>query len=71
MESGFVRNDPKNFASQIYSSVKNSLNISPDVAVEEEDDIEEVETESSAKEAEEQGSFNADEASEEYVKDEL
>ncbi|CAA0841165.1 Endoplasmin homolog [Striga hermonthica] len=47
MESGFVLSDPKDFASRIYSSVKNSLNISPDASVEEEDDVEEVEAEPS------------------------
>ncbi|KAI3464821.1 hypothetical protein Pfo_021484 [Paulownia fortunei] len=69
MESGFVLNDPKDFASRIYSSVKNSLNISPDVTVEEEYDVEEVETEPSAKETE--SSSKTDEAPEEDVKDEL
>ncbi|CAK9148295.1 unnamed protein product [Ilex paraguariensis] len=52
MESGFMLPDPKDFASRIYSSVKTSLSISPEAAVEEEDDTEEVETESSTKEAE-------------------
>ncbi|CAK9155452.1 unnamed protein product [Ilex paraguariensis] len=52
MESGFMLPDPKDFASRIYSSVKTSLSISPDAAVEEEDDAEEIETESSTKEAE-------------------
>lgn len=51
MESGFTLSDPKDFASRIYSSVKSSLNISPDAAVEEEDDAEEVETETDSKEA--------------------
>lgn len=41
MESGFMLNDPKDFASSIYSSVKASLNISPDAVVEEEEDAEE------------------------------
>ncbi|GAA0156362.1 Hsp90 family chaperone [Lithospermum erythrorhizon] len=44
MESGFILNDPKDFASRIYNSVKSSLNINADAAVEEEDDVEEVET---------------------------
>ncbi|CAI9753382.1 unnamed protein product [Fraxinus pennsylvanica] len=52
MESGFILNDPKDFASRIYSSVKSSLNISPDASVEEEDDVEEVEMDSSTNEAE-------------------
>ncbi|GAB4852545.1 Heat shock protein 90 [Ancistrocladus abbreviatus] len=51
MESGFMLDDPKDFASRIYSSVKTSLNIGPDATVEEEEDAEEVETETDAKEA--------------------
>ncbi|KAM3341646.1 endoplasmin [Capsicum galapagoense] len=63
MESGFELSDPKNFASQIYSSVKSSLNISPDATVdEEEDEAEEPEAETKAEES-------ASEDSE--VKDEL
>ncbi|KAK4768568.1 hypothetical protein SAY87_003709 [Trapa incisa] len=51
MESGFLLNDPKDFASRIYDSVKTSLNISPDATVEEEDLEEaEVETETETKE---------------------
>ncbi|GMI91335.1 SHEPHERD, HEAT SHOCK PROTEIN 90.7, HEAT SHOCK PROTEIN 90-7 [Hibiscus trionum] len=45
MESGFNLADPKDFASRIYSSVRSSLEISPDATVEEEDDVEETETE--------------------------
>lgn len=48
MESGFMLQDPKDFASRIYSSVKSSLNISPDANVEEEDDVEETETKETA-----------------------
>ncbi|XP_061363696.1 endoplasmin homolog [Gastrolobium bilobum] len=48
-ESGFLLNDPKDFASRIYESVKSSLDISPEATVEEEDDIE-VEAETDAKE---------------------
>jgi heat shock protein beta len=51
MESGFILNDPKDFASRIYSSVKSSLSISPDAIIEEEDDVEEVEVEAETKEA--------------------
>ncbi|OIS98787.1 PREDICTED: endoplasmin homolog [Nicotiana attenuata] len=51
LESGFLLNDPKDFASRIYSSVKSSLNVSPDAAVEEEEDIEEPEAETDDKEA--------------------
>uniref|UniRef100_A0A5B7AYB7 Endoplasmin homolog n=1 Tax=Davidia involucrata TaxID=16924 RepID=A0A5B7AYB7_DAVIN len=51
MESGFMLSDPKDFASRIYNSVKTSLDISHDVAVDEEDDTEEVEAESETKEA--------------------
>ncbi|XP_047980205.1 endoplasmin homolog isoform X1 [Salvia hispanica] len=72
MESGFVLNEPKDFASRIYSSVKNSLNISPDAAVEEEDDVEETETETetSSKETESSPKIE-EEAVDEDVKDEL
>ncbi|KAE9617250.1 hypothetical protein Lal_00034824 [Lupinus albus] len=49
-ESGFLLDDPKDFASRVYDSVKSSLDISPDAAVEEEDDTQEVEAESDAKE---------------------
>ncbi|KAE8656450.1 Endoplasmin-like protein [Hibiscus syriacus] len=45
MESGFNLADPKDFASRIYSSVRSSLDISPDATVLEEDDVEEIETE--------------------------
>ncbi|KAF7817654.1 endoplasmin-like protein [Senna tora] len=50
LESGFLLNDPKDFASRIYDSVKSSLDISPDATVEEEDETEEVESGSDAKE---------------------
>ncbi|KAL0438406.1 UNVERIFIED_CONTAM: Endoplasmin [Sesamum latifolium] len=69
MESGFLLNDPKEFASRIYSSVKSSLNISPDAAVEEEDDVEEAETEPSTKET--ASSSQSEEAHDEDLKDEL
>ncbi|KAL5986029.1 heat shock protein 90 [Asimina triloba] len=75
MESGFVLNDPKDFASSIYGSVKASLNISPDVAVEEEDDADD-EPETDAKEEAPKGSEadaaikdDVEEAS--FAKDEL
>lgn len=67
MESGFNLNDPKDFASHIYSSVKSSLNISPDATVEEDDDVEENEGESDTKEA--AATPKAEEADD--VKDEL
>ncbi|KAI5655965.1 hypothetical protein M9H77_24758 [Catharanthus roseus] len=51
MESGFILNDPKEFASSIYDSVKSSLKISPDATVEEEDDTEEAEAESGTTES--------------------
>lgn len=65
MESGFVLNDPKDFAEKIYSSVKASLDISSDAAVEEEDDTEETEVE----EKESAASDNK-EADEESIKQE-
>ncbi|KAL1309298.1 hypothetical protein HN51_052000 [Arachis hypogaea] len=61
-ESGFLLNDPKDFASRIYDSVKSSLDISPEATVEEEEEAEEVEAESEAKDG---ASADAD------VKDEL
>ncbi|GFZ10440.1 chaperone protein htpG family protein [Actinidia rufa] len=76
MESGFMLSDPKDFASRIYESVKTSLSISPDAAVEEEDDVEEAESEAKETESEtkEAASSKAD-ADEDYetsdVKDEL
>ncbi|KAI9200228.1 hypothetical protein LWI28_004547 [Acer negundo] len=50
MESGFIHSDPKDFASRIYSTVKTSLNISPDAAVEEEE-VEEPEVEAESEPA--------------------
>ncbi|KNA11816.1 hypothetical protein SOVF_131150 [Spinacia oleracea] len=44
-ESGFVLDDPKDFATRVYDSVKSSLSINPDAAVEEEDEAEEPEIE--------------------------
>ncbi|KAI9113279.1 hypothetical protein K1719_015804 [Acacia pycnantha] len=49
-ESGFLLDDPKDFASRVYGSIKSSLNISPEAGVEEEDDAEEVEADSEVKE---------------------
>ncbi|KAL0366023.1 UNVERIFIED_CONTAM: Endoplasmin [Sesamum radiatum] len=69
LESGFILNDPKDFASRIYSSVKNSLRISPDATVEEEDDVEEAEAKSNTKET--GSSSNSEEAPKDDVKDEL
>ncbi|KAJ7523255.1 hypothetical protein O6H91_18G043600 [Diphasiastrum complanatum] len=44
LESGFTIDDSKEFASRVYSVIKSNLNISPDAAVEEEDDDVEEET---------------------------
>uniref|UniRef100_A0A0D6QZH7 Endoplasmin homolog n=1 Tax=Araucaria cunninghamii TaxID=56994 RepID=A0A0D6QZH7_ARACU len=41
VESGFTLNDPKEFAANIYTAIKTTLNVSPDATVEEEDDTEE------------------------------
>ncbi|MCO5580169.1 hypothetical protein L7F22_034036 [Adiantum nelumboides] len=43
IESGFFLEDPKEFASRVYSVMKTTLNVSPDAVVEEEDELEEVE----------------------------
>uniref|UniRef100_A0A2P2LPM4 Endoplasmin homolog n=2 Tax=Rhizophora mucronata TaxID=61149 RepID=A0A2P2LPM4_RHIMU len=77
MESGFMLNDPKDFASRIYSSVKSALNISPDVAVEEEDDAEEAETETETRKSadvqkgEDEAAKEDEETEPSAVKDEL
>lgn len=41
LESGFILEDPKDFATRLYSVIKANLNVSPDAAVEEEDVVEE------------------------------
>ncbi|XXG40321.1 hypothetical protein AAC387_Pa01g1067 [Persea americana] len=69
MESGFMLNDPKDFASGIYDTVKASLKISPDAVVEDEDDVEEdAEVDSKGDAA---GDIKEDIVSESDVKDEL
>jgi heat shock protein beta len=67
MESGFNLPDPKDFASSIYRSVQKSLDLSPDAAVEEEEEVEEpeVEEKEATKAAEEEPEY------EQYDKDEL
>ncbi|XP_027368247.1 endoplasmin homolog isoform X3 [Abrus precatorius] len=70
-ESGFLLNDPKDFASRIYDSVKSSLDISPEATVEEEDETE-VEAESDAKEDASTSTPEDDAANDDTdVKDEL
>ncbi|KAJ0678085.1 putative Heat shock protein Hsp90 family [Helianthus annuus] len=64
MESGFMLPDPKDFASRIYESVKTSLSISWDAAVDEDDEVKETPEEA---EVEKQ----TEEESHEDVKDEL
>ncbi|KAK7382945.1 hypothetical protein VNO78_28609 [Psophocarpus tetragonolobus] len=66
-ESGFLLDDPKDFTSRIYDSVKSSLDISPEATVEEEDDTEETDVK------EEDASTSKPEADEvnDDVKDEL
>ncbi|KAJ0492875.1 putative Heat shock protein Hsp90 family [Helianthus annuus] len=64
MESGFLLPDPKDFASRIYESVKTSLSISRDAAVDEDDEVKETPEEA---EVEKQ----TEEESHEDVKDEL
>ncbi|CAL9127867.1 unnamed protein product [Musa acuminata var. zebrina] len=67
MESGFILNDPKDFASSIYKSVQKSLDISPDATVEEEEEVEEAEVE----EKESTAKAEPEDADESFVKDEL
>ncbi|TKY57623.1 Endoplasmin-like protein [Spatholobus suberectus] len=70
-ESGFLLDDPKDFTSRIYDSVKSSLDINPDATVEEEDDTE-VEAESDAKEDASTSTPEADAVNDDAdVKDEL
>ncbi|KAJ9675016.1 hypothetical protein PVL29_024114 [Vitis rotundifolia] len=72
MESGFLLSEPKHFASNIYDSVKTSLNISPDAAVEEEDEAEEAEAEAEAESKEASTSKGDDAAADaDTLKDEL
>ncbi|KAI4389980.1 hypothetical protein MLD38_002139 [Melastoma candidum] len=62
MESGFLLTDPKEFASRIYDSVKTSLDISPEAAVDEEaEEEEEPESESENKESSNEDSQLKDE----------
>lgn len=69
-ESGFLLDDPKDFASRVYDSVKSSLNISPDAAVEEEDDAEEEVAEKETKDDSSSAEAEA-EAEADGIKDEL
>ncbi|OMO87432.1 Heat shock protein Hsp90 [Corchorus capsularis] len=71
MESGFNLPDPKDFASRIYSSVKSSLNISPDATIEEEDDVEETETETKEDTPKSEAEPTKDDAEPSDLKDEL
>ncbi|WOL13170.1 hypothetical protein Cni_G21939 [Canna indica] len=67
MESGFILNDPKDFASSIYKSVQKSMDISPDATVEEEEDVDEPEVE----EKESQSDYGDLKDEDSSVKDEL
>ncbi|KAK2986674.1 hypothetical protein RJ640_020836 [Escallonia rubra] len=72
MESGFISSDPKEFATRIYDSVKSSLNVSPDAAIEEEEEAEEVEVESTMKEGDDSAKDEAEADTEAHdFKDEL
>lgn len=66
MESGFILENPKDFASRIYDSVKASLDISPDATVEEE----EVEVEEEEPAAKESDSSSASKEEDEVDKEE-
>ncbi|KAH9317797.1 hypothetical protein KI387_019566, partial [Taxus chinensis] len=77
VESGFLLNDPKEFAANIYSAIKTTLNVSPDATIEEEDDIEEETEIETAKDTEKvetnedasEGSFTAEETIEDVVEE--
>jgi heat shock protein beta len=53
LESGFILEDPKDFATRLYSVIKANLNVSPDAVVEEEDVVEEETEKDRAENAEE------------------
>ena len=71
MESGFILNDPKDFASSIYKSVQKSLDISPDATVEEEDDVEEAEEEEKGTTSNTESDEIKEDIDESSLKDEL
>ncbi|WOL05281.1 hypothetical protein Cni_G14008 [Canna indica] len=70
-ESGFILDDPKDFASGIYKSVQKSLDISPDAAVEEEDDAEEAEVDEKESSSKSESGHIEEEVEESSAKDEL
>ncbi|KAM0945524.1 putative Heat shock protein Hsp90 family [Dioscorea sansibarensis] len=71
MESGFMLNDPKEFATSIYNSVKASLKISSDAEVEEDNDIEEAEVEEKGSESTKEADADVEDAGSSSLKDEL
>ncbi|RWW07474.1 hypothetical protein GW17_00029147 [Ensete ventricosum] len=71
MESGFILNDPKEFASSIYKSVQKSLDISPDATVEQEEDVEEAEEEEKGTTSNTESSEIKEDIDEASLKDEL
>merc|ERR1712146_363091 len=68
LESGFMVDDTKGFATRMSTMIKSSLDIDPDAEVEEEEEEEEVEEEAAEEESEEEAD---EEEAEEEVKDEL
>eukprot|EP00249_Psilotum_nudum_P019529 c27299_g1_i1 orf=123-2651(+) len=71
MESGFLLDDPKKFASHIYSAIKTTLNVNPDATVEEDEDADE-ETESDLnKEGEDAEKVESEDINEEAAEDEV
>lgn len=71
MESGFMLNDPKEFATSIYDSVKASLKISSDAEVEEDNDTEEAEAEEKGSESTKEADADIEDAGSSPLKDEL
>ncbi|XP_039123335.1 LOW QUALITY PROTEIN: endoplasmin homolog [Dioscorea cayenensis subsp. rotundata] len=71
MESGFMLNDPKEFATSIYDSVKASLKISSDAEVEEDNDTEETEAEEKGSESTKEADADIEDAGSSPLKDEL
>lgn len=70
MESGFILNDPKEFASSIYSTIKTTLNVNPDATVEEDDETEE-EVEVETKEEVEKVDIKEDATEGKFEKEEI
>ncbi|CAK9875385.1 unnamed protein product [Sphagnum jensenii] len=69
VESGFILEDPKDFATRVYSVVRSTLNVSPDAEIEDEDETEdEIEKEELQTTTEETDNMQEQEQDEEEIK---